>query len=661
LVSISKAVKIKEASIRIFKIEVDKNMESIELISDRELEKMRRSGRIAVDLLAYLAPMVQSGVSTLEINNAAETWIQTRGAKSAMLRHNGYPKSICTSVNEAVCNAIPTATQILKQGNIINITVALVVDNYYGKTSRTFYVGQISPAARRLVEVAAECLRRGIAAVGPEAKLGDIGAAIQEYAELCGFSVVRDYVGHGIGRVFHAPPQIPHHGIRGKGKKLRPGMVFTIQPMINKGSWEVEVLPDQWTAVTKDRKLSAQFEHMVAVTNNGVEILTLSNYSEVADTSIDASLDLEAEQDYQSEATAVTLQASPLSPADQGRYSQESLENSIEAHYRSGTAFLEQGHYREALMVYDAALQLAPEVAEAHQGRAVALYRLGQLTEALEACEAALRLRPDFAEAHHIRAGVLFAQGKLQDALICCDTAIRLCPTAPAAYHLKAGILKEQGRWQASMQSCEQALQLNPDFLLAYELRSQLQLFLQYEAGLNLISAREYPAALELFKNLTQALPEFAEAFYGQGLALANLGRHAEALVAFEAALRLNPTFDEVYRNRDSALYNLGRTEVALESYRTLLASVPNYAYGYYRQGILLDALGHYEAALAALNRSIQLEPNFGSAQLSKGIVLDRLGRTAEALQALNESLRLDPSSPQAQNSWHIVMRKLGR
>ncbi|MBW4464003.1 MAG: type I methionyl aminopeptidase [Pegethrix bostrychoides GSE-TBD4-15B] len=255
-------------------MEADKNAEIIQILSSRELEKMRQSGRMAVDLLSHLAPMIRTGVSTLALNDAAAAWLQARGVKSAVLGYHGYPKSICTSVNEAVCNAIPTVTQILQQGDIINITVALIVGGYHAKTSRTFCVEPVSPLARRLVAAAEECLRCGIAEVKPEARLGDIGAAIQEYAEQEGFSVVRDYVGHGIGRVFHAAPQVSHYGTRGKGKKLRPGMVFTIQPMINEGTWKVEVLPDRWTAVTKDRKLSAQFEHMVAVTENGVEILT---------------------------------------------------------------------------------------------------------------------------------------------------------------------------------------------------------------------------------------------------------------------------------------------------------------------------------------------------------------------------------------------------
>ncbi|MCD8486215.1 MAG: type I methionyl aminopeptidase [Desertifilum sp.] len=249
--------------------------ETIVLLSRREIEKMRQAGRLAAELLAYLEPLVKPGVSTLEINDAAEEWTQKQGAKSAPLGYHGFPKSICTSVNEVVCHGIPNAKQVLKDGDIINLDVTPIVDGYHGDTSKTFFVGTPSPTAKKLVEVTEECLRRGIAAVKPNGKIGDIGAAIQEYAEENGFSVVQDFVGHGISRVFHTAPQIPHYGTRGKGKRLRAGMVFTIEPMINEGTWEVEVLEDKWTAVTRDRKLSAQFEHTIAVTESGVEILTL--------------------------------------------------------------------------------------------------------------------------------------------------------------------------------------------------------------------------------------------------------------------------------------------------------------------------------------------------------------------------------------------------
>ncbi len=258
--------------------------ETIVLLSSREIEKMRRAGRLAAELLDHLAPMVKPGVSTLELNDEAESWTRAHGATSAPLGYHGFPKSICTSVNEVVCHGIPNAKQILKDGDIINIDVTPIVDGYHGDTSKTFFVGTPSPLAKKLVEVTEECLRRGIAEVKPGARIGDIGAVIQEYAEAHGFSVVRDFVGHGISNIFHTAPQVPHYGTRGKGKRLRPGMVFTIEPMINEGTWEVEVLADKWTAVTKDRKLSAQFEHTIAVTEGGVEILTLSETASVSET-----------------------------------------------------------------------------------------------------------------------------------------------------------------------------------------------------------------------------------------------------------------------------------------------------------------------------------------------------------------------------------------
>lgn len=249
--------------------------EPIVLLSQRELEKMRAAGSLAAELLDHLAPMIQPGVTTLEINDEAERWTKAHGAVSAPLGYHGFPKSICTSLNEVVCHGIPNKQQVLQDGDIINVDVTPILDGYYGDASRTFFVGTPSPVAKKLVEVTEECLRRGIEAVKPDARIGDIGAAIQEYAEAEGFSVVRDFVGHGINRIFHTEPQVPHYGKRGKGRRLRPGMVFTIEPMINEGTWEVEVLEDEWTAVTLDRKLSAQFEHTIAVTEDGYEILTL--------------------------------------------------------------------------------------------------------------------------------------------------------------------------------------------------------------------------------------------------------------------------------------------------------------------------------------------------------------------------------------------------
>ena len=250
-------------------------IETIVILSQREIEKMRQAGSLAAKLLQHLEPLVKPGVSTLQLNDEAERWTLQHGAKSAPLGYKGFPKSICTSVNEVICHGIPNAKQILKEGDIINIDVTPIVEGYHGDTSKTFLVGNPSPTAQKLVEVTQECLRLGIAEGKPGAKIGDIGAAIQEYAESFGFSVVRDFVGHGISHIFHTAPDVPHYGIRGRGKKLRAGMVFTIEPMINEGTHEAEMLNDGWTAVTSDRLLSAQFEHTIVVTEDGVEILTL--------------------------------------------------------------------------------------------------------------------------------------------------------------------------------------------------------------------------------------------------------------------------------------------------------------------------------------------------------------------------------------------------
>lgn len=251
--------------------------ENIVLLSAREIEKMRQAGKLAAQLLEYLGTMVKPGVTTYELNQEAEKWTQAKGAKSAPLGYGNppFPASICTSVNEVICHGIPNKKQILRDGDIINIDVTPILDGYHGDTSKTFFVGNPSDETRKLVEVTEECLYRGINAVRPGGRIGDIGAAIQEYAESHGYSVVRNFVGHGIGRIFHTPPQVPHYGKKGTGKKIRPGMVFTIEPMINIGTWEADVLDDGWTALTKDRKLSAQFEHTIAITSGGVEILTL--------------------------------------------------------------------------------------------------------------------------------------------------------------------------------------------------------------------------------------------------------------------------------------------------------------------------------------------------------------------------------------------------
>ncbi len=262
-------------------VETNMGSEQITLLSSREIEKMRRAGALASKLLDFLAPMVKPGVSTLEINDAAEKWTQKRGAISAPLGYgptdNPFTASVCTSVNEVICHGIPNAKQILRNGDIINIDVTPILDGYHGDTSRTFFVGTPSDTAKKLVEVTEECLKRGIAVVKPGARIYDIGIAIQQYAESQGFSVVRDFVGHGVSHIFHTAPQIPHYHDPRQKRKFKPGMVFTIEPMINEGTWEAVMLDDGWTAVTKDGRLSAQFEHTIAVTKEGVDILTLPN------------------------------------------------------------------------------------------------------------------------------------------------------------------------------------------------------------------------------------------------------------------------------------------------------------------------------------------------------------------------------------------------
>ena len=249
--------------------------EPIIILSEAEIEKMRQAGRLAAELLHLLGEMVEPGISTLQLNDEAEKWTKAHGATSGPLGYHGFPKSICTSVNEVVCHGIPSEKQILQDGDIINIDVTPILDGFYGDTSKTFHVRTPDPESQRLVDTTLECLRLGIKEVAPGKRIGDIGAAIQHYAEAAGYGVVRDFVGHGIGRTFHTEPQIPHYGRRGRGRRFEKGMCFTIEPMINQGVWQVEVLEDGWTAVTQDRKRSAQFEHTMVVTENGCEIMTL--------------------------------------------------------------------------------------------------------------------------------------------------------------------------------------------------------------------------------------------------------------------------------------------------------------------------------------------------------------------------------------------------
>ena len=255
---------------------MDARKETISLLSQTEIDGMRKAGRAAAEMLVMLGALVKPGISTQDLDDAAVAWTKARGYKNGPLNYHGFPRSICTSVNEVVCHGIPNPKHKLKDGDIINIDVTPIVDGYYGDTSATFHVGMPRPAAVVLVDVTRECLRRGIAEVKPGARIGDIGAAIQDYAEAKGFSVVRDFVGHGIGRTFHTAPQVPHYGTRGKGKRIEKGMCFTIEPMINLGKKETDVDEnDGWTAYTIDKKLSAQFEHTLVVTDDGCEIMTL--------------------------------------------------------------------------------------------------------------------------------------------------------------------------------------------------------------------------------------------------------------------------------------------------------------------------------------------------------------------------------------------------
>ena len=242
-----------------------------------EIESMRVAGRLAAEVLDLIGDHVKPGVSTEELDRICHDHIvKVQGAIPANVGYRGYPKTVCTSVNNVICHGIPGPTKVLKEGDIINIDVTVIKDGWHGDTSRMYYVGTPSVMARRLVEVTFEAMWRGIRAVKPGATLGDVGHAIQSYAEAERFTVVREYCGHGIGKVYHDDPQVLHYGRPGDGLVLKPGMTFTIEPMINEGTRHAKVLPDGWTVVTKDRKLSAQWEHMVAVTEDGVDVLTLA-------------------------------------------------------------------------------------------------------------------------------------------------------------------------------------------------------------------------------------------------------------------------------------------------------------------------------------------------------------------------------------------------
>jgi len=255
----------------------------IHIKSPPEIEGMRAACKLAAATLRMASELAKPGVTTEEINEAVHAYTLKAGAVPAPLNYGAdpsrgvppFPKSVCTSLNDVVCHGIPSRSEVLKDGDIINIDVTSILDGFHGDTSCTFLVGDVSSEAKQLVEVTYECMLRGIRAIKPGGRIRDIGSAIQAYAEKFDYGVVREYVGHGIGRVFHEPPQVPHFRSKGPNPRLRPGMIFTVEPMINLGSHETELDDsDGWTVRTADRKLTAQFEHTILVTQNGYDILT---------------------------------------------------------------------------------------------------------------------------------------------------------------------------------------------------------------------------------------------------------------------------------------------------------------------------------------------------------------------------------------------------
>lgn len=254
---------------------------TIKIKTPEDIEKMRIAGRLASELLDYITPFVVAGTTTERLDELCHAYMRdVQDTIPAPLNyappgHRPFPKSICTSINHQICHGIP-GDRVLKNGDILNIDVTVIKDGYHGDTSRMFMIGQPSVLARRLVDVTWQCLWLGIEQVRPGARLGDIGHAIQTYAEKQGFSIVREFCGHGIGRQFHEEPQVLHYGRPGTGPKLEEGMIFTIEPMLNAGRREIRQLGDGWTVVTKDHSLSAQWEHMLVVTSTGYEVLTVS-------------------------------------------------------------------------------------------------------------------------------------------------------------------------------------------------------------------------------------------------------------------------------------------------------------------------------------------------------------------------------------------------
>lgn len=245
----------------------------INIKTDEEIELMRQSSRLAAEVLLMIEPYVKPGVTTNQLDAICHDYILAKGATPSPLNYRGFPKSICASVNDEICHGIPSDRK-LRNGDIVNLDITTYLDGFHGDTSRTFFVGSPRKRANRLVETGKKALELGIGAVRPGARLGDIGATIQQFVEGRGYSVVREFCGHGIGRNFHEEPQVLHFGRFGEGVELKKGMVFTIEPMINEGGADLRILPDKWTAVTVDGSLSAQFEHTVLVTDSGHEVLT---------------------------------------------------------------------------------------------------------------------------------------------------------------------------------------------------------------------------------------------------------------------------------------------------------------------------------------------------------------------------------------------------
>lgn len=253
---------------------VNRRRREIILKTEEQIAGIRKASHLTRDILDEITPKIRPGITTEEINTWVHNLTVAAGATPAPLNYRGYPKSVCTSINEVICHGIPTPDRVLQDGDIINIDVTSILDGYYGDSSRMFLIGEVSEEARKLVEVTRECLYLGIDQVKPGATLGDIGHAIQSHAEAHGYSVVRAFVGHGTGVNFHEPPDVYHYGEPGTGLALRKDMTFTIEPMINLGGFEVKILEDGWTAITEDRSLSAQWEHTLLVTDDSVEILT---------------------------------------------------------------------------------------------------------------------------------------------------------------------------------------------------------------------------------------------------------------------------------------------------------------------------------------------------------------------------------------------------